>query len=122
MRVLVDMNLSPEWVTLLNTSGLDAVHWSEVGDPKAADTVLFEWATKNHQIIFTHDLDFGTMLALTKTEGPSVLQIRTQDLTPKAAGPLVIEMLRKFESALESGALLTIDESNQRIRLLPLNT
>ena len=32
VRVLVDMNLSPEWVPLLERAGWHAVHWSVVGD------------------------------------------------------------------------------------------
>ena len=30
MTFLVDMNLSPEWVGLLENSGIDAIHWSTV--------------------------------------------------------------------------------------------
>jgi predicted nuclease of predicted toxin-antitoxin system len=34
VRVLVDMNLSPDWVPLLQRQGWAAVHWSAVGDPR----------------------------------------------------------------------------------------
>lgn len=40
------------------------------------------WARANDYIVFTHDLDFGAMLALTNAESPSVIQVRTQDVTP----------------------------------------
>lgn len=30
MELLVDMNLSPRWIGLVNNSGVDAVHWSMV--------------------------------------------------------------------------------------------
>ena len=36
-RLLVDMNLSTEWIPLLRAAGHEAVHWSEVGDPRAPD-------------------------------------------------------------------------------------
>jgi len=39
-RLLVDMNLSVEWIPLLTAAGHVAVHWSEVGDPRAPDTAL----------------------------------------------------------------------------------
>ena len=68
-RLLVDMNLSTEWIPLLRASGHWAVHWSEVGDPRAPNTVLMQWAIANSCAIFTHDLDFGTMLALSGAEG-----------------------------------------------------
>jgi predicted nuclease of predicted toxin-antitoxin system len=78
-RLLVDMNLSIEWISLLRAAGHEAVHWSEVGDPRAPDTVLMQWAIANGYAVFTHDLDFGTMLALSGADGPSVLQAPEAD-------------------------------------------
>jgi predicted nuclease of predicted toxin-antitoxin system len=37
MKILVDMNLSPAWVRVLQAHGWDAVHWSEVGGAKPDD-------------------------------------------------------------------------------------
>lgn len=37
MKVVVDMNLSPEWVAYLNDQGWEAGHWSQLGDPTAPD-------------------------------------------------------------------------------------
>ena len=31
MKVLIDMNLSPRWATVLTHAGLEAVHWSRLG-------------------------------------------------------------------------------------------
>jgi hypothetical protein len=31
IRLLIDMNLSPEWVAELGRHGFDAVHWSSIG-------------------------------------------------------------------------------------------
>jgi predicted nuclease of predicted toxin-antitoxin system len=73
IRILIDMNLSPEWVTVLQSHGWSAAHWSTVGDPSASDRTIMDWALANGHIVFTHDLDFGTMLALTHAHGPSVL-------------------------------------------------
>lgn len=80
MRLLVDMNLSPQWVPALQRNGWPAAHWSTVGDPRAPDQDIFNWAREHEYVIVTHDLDFGTLLALTHAAGPSVLQLRTQDV------------------------------------------
>jgi predicted nuclease of predicted toxin-antitoxin system len=82
MKLLVDMNLSPEWVAILERAGWKAVHWSNVGDLRATDSEIMAWAKQNGRVVFTNDLDFGTALALTQAEGPSVIQVRTQDVTP----------------------------------------
>jgi predicted nuclease of predicted toxin-antitoxin system len=78
------------------------------------------WAKQNAHVVFTHDLDFGTMLALTQAEGPSVIQVRTQDVTPTAIEKLVVNALHQFQPDLEKGALIVLDEANVRARVLPL--
>lgn len=44
VQLLVDMNLSVEWVTELANRGWSAVHWSTVGDPRADDATIMAWA------------------------------------------------------------------------------
>ena len=110
MKLLVDMNLSPDWVVAFREAGWEAEHWSKVGNPRAADRELMAWSKAHGCVVFTHDLDFGSLLALTQAEGPSVIQVRTQDLTPAAIGKLVISALNQFQTELEAGALIILDE------------
>jgi len=35
IRIVVDMNLSVEWIRLLERAGWPALHWSAIGDPRA---------------------------------------------------------------------------------------
>lgn len=99
------MNLSPDWVKFLNLSGYEAVHWSERGDARASDPTIMAWARANGYLVFTNDLDFGALLATTESDGPSVLQVRMQDILPAALGNTVLDVLREHRTALESGAL-----------------
>ena len=121
MKILVDMNLSPNWVEVFARHSLSAVHWSMVGDPRAEDPILFEWARANGYVVFTHDLDFGTLLALTQAESPSAIQVRTQDVTPHYLEAMVISALNEYGSLLEAGALIVLDEGKSRVRILPLS-
>lgn len=114
------MCLSPEWKVTLLQAGLDAIHWSEIGRGNAPDRELFEWARVNDFILFTHDLDFGTLLALSKSQKPSVIQLRTEEVTPAKMGALVIETIAELAAELEAGALITIDPNRRRARVLPL--
>lgn len=120
MKIVVDMNLSPDWVAIFQRNGIDSTHWSDIGDPRAADRVILKWAGDHQQIVLTHDLDFGTALALTHATGPSVVLLRAQDNLPKGSEATVIEVLRHYESELASGAILVIDEHRSKVRLLPL--
>jgi predicted nuclease of predicted toxin-antitoxin system len=78
------------------------------------------WAGDNGYVISTHDLDFSALLAATQGEGPSVIQVRTQNILPEAIGNLVIDSLKRFRGELEKGAIITIDPSRARLRILPL--
>ena len=120
VQLVIDMNLSPEWVTELAGHGWSAVHWSTVGDPTAEDAVIMDWAKSNGHFVFTHDLDFGAMLALTHAVGPSVLQVRAQSTLPEDIAPMVIAALRNHDADLAAGALVVVYPKKSRIRLLPL--
>jgi predicted nuclease of predicted toxin-antitoxin system len=120
MKILIDMNLSPDLTQVLETENIKAVHWSKVGKPNAPDEEIMKYARENDYAIFTHDLDFGTLLALTQAESPSVLQVRTQDVLPKSIGKTVVTILHKYRNQLEQGALIVFDEAKARVRILPL--
>ena len=120
LQFLVDMNLSPQWVPVLQKHGWQAVHWSSIGDPEASDKEIMDSARNNQHVVFTHDLDFGTMLALTHEAGPSVLQVRTEDTLPDHLEETVIAALNRHEADLFAGALVVVDESRSRVRVLPI--
>jgi len=120
MKILVDMNLSPAWVPVLMKSGHVAVHWSNIGPPGAPDGAILAWARDNRYLLFTHDLDFGAILAATDATAPSVIQLRTQDVAPENALGVLLSALSLFAERLEEGVLISVDEQRARARVLPL--
>lgn len=120
MKVLVDMNLSPRWAAELRSRGLEATHWQQVGAADAPDEVVLAWCAAHDHILFTHDLDFGAILAASKGLAPSVVQLRVEDVLPESLLGHVVNALQQAEADLAQGALLTIEPARHRIRLLPL--
>ena len=118
MKLLIDMNLSPRWVEVLENVGFEAAHWSEVG--AATDEEIMTFARLHNYVVITHDLDFGDILAATRDVKPSVVQIRADDITPERMAVSVVAALRQMADALDRGALLTIDVARARLRVLPL--
>lgn len=114
------MNLSPSWVGVLQAAGHDALHWSNVGAAGAADLEILQHARHASQVLLTHDLDFAVLLALSRGTGPSVLQVRTHDVLPSAIGELILSVLEVHEAAFDAGALVSVDESSSRVRILPI--
>jgi predicted nuclease of predicted toxin-antitoxin system len=100
MRILIDMNLSPDWVNEFKHHNIEAIHWSDAGDIGAPDLIIMDWARENEYIVFTHDLDFGTALALTKAEKPSVIRVRTQNVTVTHLSKMVISSLETYADSL----------------------
>jgi predicted nuclease of predicted toxin-antitoxin system len=120
MKILIDMNLSPTWVPFLVNHGIEAIHWSTIGESSAPDWQIFDYAASDKLVVFTHDLDFGTLLAARKTRGPSVIQIRAQDVLPSAIGDIVLRAIDAGRDHLEAGAIVTVEPARNRIRLLPI--
>lgn len=120
MKILIDMNLSPEWVKRFAEDQIESIHWSVVGNPSAPDTEIMRFARDHGYMVFTHDLDFGAILATTNANGPSVVQVRTQDVLSEDTMHLIVRILRSNETAIMTGALVTVDVARARIRILPL--
>jgi predicted nuclease of predicted toxin-antitoxin system len=78
------------------------------------------WALNHDHAVFTHDLDFGTMLALSGADGPSVLQVRCLNVLPEVIGAMVLSLLETYGDQLQQGALIVADGRRQRVRILPL--
>lgn len=62
LKLLVDMNLSEKLADRLRESGYDCCHWKEIGDAKAPDAELFDWAKRSNMVIITRDIGFGGIL------------------------------------------------------------
>jgi predicted nuclease of predicted toxin-antitoxin system len=120
MKILLDMNISPQWVNALTSRGIPATHWSNVGTFDAADTEIMNFAKENDFIILTHDLDYGAILFVTNGQKPSVVQLRVNDIYPEIDADHLISALNFVKTELENGALLTIDTKRTRVRILPL--
>ena len=120
MKLLVDMNLSPGWIDRLARHGFEAIHWSTIGAATAPDVEILTWANEHRLVIITNDLDFSAILAAGAVAGPSVVQLRTQDLLSDGAVRIVARALEAHREDIERGALLSIDEAGTRVRVLPL--
>ena len=120
MKIVLDMNIPETWIGFLNDAGHEVVHWSGIGDIRADDAEIMAWAREHDHVVFTHDLDFGSLLFATNAKAPSVIQLRVEHIVPEVVGDAVLETFNTAKAALRTGALVTIDPRQHRIRLLPL--
>lgn len=121
MKLLVDMNLSPDWVAYLESHGWEACHWSGVGPGNAPDPELIRWAREHNHIIVTQDMDFSQLLFATSEAGPSVVLLRLDNEFDETVRGHICNAIGLAEPALCQGALLTISGKRVRLRYLPIS-
>ena len=120
MKILIDMNLAPSWADFLIENDIEAVHWSSIGPSDSPDIEIFTYAKTQNFAIFTNDLDFGFILAVSHGEKPSVIQTRTGVQGHNRIGDIVVSAIKMLAVDIEKGAIVTIDQNKTRVTLLPL--
>jgi predicted nuclease of predicted toxin-antitoxin system len=121
MKLLLDMNLSPRVVHELRSQQHEAIHWIDVGDPRADDREIMAWAAEHGYTVLTHDLDFGALLASSTHSKPSVIQIRARDVLSPQFLTTLLEALTRFKEEIDKGALVVVEPQRARVRILPLD-
>jgi predicted nuclease of predicted toxin-antitoxin system len=120
MRFLANAGISPKTVEFLRRSGHDAIHVRELAMQRAPDRVLAEKARADNRILLTFDLDFGAILALGVVDRPSVVIFRLSDERADSVNRRLEAVLSEQAAALESGALILVEDTRYRIRSLPI--
>lgn len=69
---------------------------------------------------FLADMDFSALLALGGHDRPSLLTLRLLDTAPDVVTQRLRQVLPQIESVLRRGYSVTVDDSNVRIRQLPI--
>ena len=121
MRFLLDENMSPMLVGMLNDAAIETTHVRDLGMQGSSDEQLLDYASEHGLVIVSADTDFGALLAQSNDSGPSVVLVRRQRGRRAAALASLIEAnLDEMRGPLESGSIVVLDDYRIRIRALPL--
>ncbi len=120
MKFLLDVNMPPQLAASLTRAGHTARHASVEGFPKASDIELLEIAKVENEVVLTHDLDFGQLLAFTGYGFPSVVIFRIHQINAELFENLLFLNWNLIEPSLIDGAVVIIEETKIRIKKLPI--
>lgn len=116
MRFLVDANLSPRVAEWLRENGHQAAHVFEIGLAGAPDQDVLQQATADGSIVLTSDLDFGDVLARTRSGMVVIVRLRS-NVTARVTARLETA-LPQAAPALEGSVVVVVEEARLRIRRL----
>lgn len=120
MKFLLDAHMPLTLAELLSQKGHSCRHIALIGQPGAKDAEIVIEATTHEEVILTHDLDFGTLLAFSGASKPSVLIFRVNPINATIFYQLIIDNWPILEFPLQEGAIIILEQENLRIRSLPI--
>ena len=120
MNLLLNMNIRREMIAPLQERGHVCRHVGDIGMSRAKDVDIVAEAKRSGEIILTHDLDYGHLLAFSGDNAPSVIILRFRDLREEEILSRLDAVWAEIESALKEGAVVSISDKSLRIRNLPI--
>jgi predicted nuclease of predicted toxin-antitoxin system len=120
MRFLADMGISQGVVDWLCEAGHDAKHLRTEGLQRMPDDQIFAKASKENRIVLTWDLDFGEIVALLAGKQASVILFRLHNTRTANVIKRLQRVLEESEKPLADGAIVVVEDSRHRVRLLPI--
>jgi predicted nuclease of predicted toxin-antitoxin system len=120
MNFLLNMNMPRELGRRLNAVGHACRHVGDIGMSRASDTAIIEEAKRNKEVIVTHDLDYGHLLAFSGDPIPSVIIFRLRNTQLDSLFARIMSTWTEIEHPLEQGAIVVLEDAALRIRELPI--
>jgi predicted nuclease of predicted toxin-antitoxin system len=118
--LLLDAGLPRGAAADLTADGWDVQHVTDLGLGAARDEDILATAERQGRAVVTLDHDFPRLLFLEAAAKPSVILLRMDGLDRRAAVELLRTLLPQVDAELRSGAIVSVDWSGARVRLLPV--
>ncbi|MEH1850863.1 MAG: DUF5615 family PIN-like protein [Nostoc sp.] len=120
IKLLADMNISPQTVAALQGEGWDIIRVSDVLRVTTSDLEILEFARQENRVVVTQDLDFSMLLALGGYNQPSLVTLRLSFTDPDIITKRLMNTIPQVEQILREGGAVTIEDTTVRTRRLPM--
>lgn len=120
MKFIADMGISQTTVKWLREQGFDAIHVRDINLHRASDAAIVKKAIEEERVVITCDLGFGDIVSASGKNLPSVIILRLANETPVNVNKRLKQVLKESSDVLIKGAIISVEETRHRVRLLPL--
>jgi predicted nuclease of predicted toxin-antitoxin system len=120
-KLLADIHISPLTVVDLRANGYEINRVSDFISASASDDKIIELAILEKAAIITQDLDFSALVAQSGLNKPSIVSLRVSDAKPHRISTILKTVLPQIEPDLQEGAIVSIEETEYRVRKLPIS-
>ena len=120
-KLLADIHISPLTVAEIRAVGYEIHRVSDFISASASDAKIIELAILERAAIITQDLDFSALVAQSGLNKPSVVSLRVSDAKPHSISTILKTVLPQIEPDLQEGAIVSIEETEYRVRKLPIS-
>ncbi len=120
LRFLADIHISPLTVEDMRDKGYDIGRVTDNLPATASDKEIVQLALNEKSVIITQDLDSSAILAQSGLNRPSVISLRLDNAKPYIISRSLITVLQMIEDDLREGVIVSIDETEYRVRKLPI--
>ena len=120
IHFIADVHISPLTVSDLQKKGYDIQRTTEFLPANASDEEIIKVAIEKDAIIITQDLDFSSMIIETGLIKPSLISVRIEKPFPDRVAKILLDLLPKIKEDLIKGCIVSVSESEYRIRELPV--
>lgn len=120
MKFLLDVHMPPKLAALLEVDGHFCRLVAKVTDPRLPDIDILLMAEEHDEVVLTHDLDFGKVLAFRGSTSPSVIVFRIDKINAAQFHTAINDNWEDIEPALIEGSIVIIRSDSIRIRKLPV--
>ena len=120
-KLLADIHISPLTVVDLRANGYEINRISDFISASASDAKIIELAILKRAAIITQDLNFSAIVAQSGLNKPSIVSLRVSDAKPHRISTILKTVLPQIEPDLLDGAIVSIEETEYRVRKLPIS-
>lgn len=122
MRLLLDANLPRSLADRLRQVGYDAVHVRDLARADTKDEQIVVLARERQQVVVTQDHDFIKLVARAEAHMVSLILLRLHRPTAERLLRRITAAVMRARTDLEAGAIASVDDSQVRIKRLPIES